>query len=66
MYTVFTRTWWTENSDYPDGLEPCAGRKQTLQNGVESEREAKLIAQEWNRTHKPGRLSKKAEFMEVV
>jgi len=63
MYKVFTRTWWKENTSYPNGLEPCPGRKHTLQEGIDSEAEAREICQEYNATHKPGRLSRKAEYM---
>ena len=60
-YRIFTRTWWKDNPDYPNGLEPHAGR-QTNIGRAETEEEAIAICQEHNRTHKPGRLSRKAEF----
>ena len=68
-YRVFTRTWWRQNSTtsdrgilaWPDGLEPCAGRKTTIARHC-TEQEARAIAQEYNATHKPGRLSRKAEL----
>lgn len=60
-YYVFTRTWWRENPRWPNGLEPHAGRRYTIARGCTYE-EAQQIAQEWNATHKPGRLSRKAEF----
>jgi len=63
MFTIFTRTWWKENSDWPNGLEPHAGKRRKIAT-VFSEREAQRICREWNATHKPGRLSRKAEFME--
>ena len=64
MFTVFTRTWWKENKSWPNGLEPHAGKRRTIAT-VYSEREAQRICKEWNAEHKPGRLSRKAEFMEA-
>ena len=63
LYRVFTRTWWRDNPDFPDGLEPGPGRKTTLVKRVSLE-EAKKIARKYNATHDPGRLSRKAEFMQ--
>jgi len=62
LYRVFTRTWWRDNPDWPDGLEPSLGRKTTLAKRVSFE-EARRIARKYNATHEPGRLSRKAEFM---
>lgn len=62
-YRVFTRTWWKKNRNgkWPDGLEPHMGRKTTI--GYTSTREeAVAMCKEWNDTHDPGRLSRKAEF----
>ena len=64
-YRVFTRTWWIENDEWPDGLEPGPGKKHTMYTGIKTADEARTICMEWNRTHKPGRLSRKAEFEEV-
>jgi len=60
-YCVFSRTWWRENADWPNGLEPCPGRKHTLAQHC-TEDEAKRIASDWNLAHTPGRLSRKAEY----
>jgi hypothetical protein len=60
-YRAFTRTWWRHNSAWPNGLEPGAGRKTTLARNL-SHDEAKRLCADWNATHKPGRLSRKAEF----
>ena len=60
-YKVFTRTWWKTNPEWPNGLEPCIGRKYMLRL-VNKEDEARDICQEYNKTHKPGRLSRKAEY----
>ena len=64
MYRIFTRTWWRNNPEWPDGLEPCPGRKYTI-GRAETLEEARALAQAWNAKHEPGRLSKKAEFEEV-
>lgn len=65
-YRVFTRTWWKKATSpgWPNGLEPCLGRKYTLHPQVATEQEARDICAEWNRTHKPGKLSRKAEYQE--
>ena len=62
MYRVCVRTWWIDNEEWPDGLEPCAGKQRTIARNIASEGEAREIAQEWNAAHKPGRYSLKAEF----
>ena len=60
-FKIFTRTWWRNNPEWPDGLEPHAGRKRMI-GFAESAGQAIAICKEWNATHKPGRLSRKAEF----
>jgi hypothetical protein len=60
-YTVFTRTWWRHNPAWPNGLEPGAGKKTRIAKNV-SLAEAMRIAKTYNDTHKPGKLSRKAEF----
>lgn len=60
-YQVFTRTWWIKNDSYPDGLEPGPGRKHVI-GYVATQEEARAMCEEYNSTHKPGRLSKKAEY----
>lgn len=60
-YNVFVRNWWRNNPAWPDGREPCAGKKRYLRRGV-TEAEARQICREYNDTHKPGRLSRKAEY----
>jgi hypothetical protein len=60
-YTVFTRTWWKHNSAWPNGLEPGVGKKTRIARNV-SETEARQICQQYNATHKPGKLSRKAEY----
>jgi len=63
-YKLFTRTWWRNNPAYPDGLEPCPGRKHYM-GRAKCEEDARAACQEYNRTHKPGRLSRKMEFEEA-
>ena len=61
-YTVFHRTWWRENPEWPNGLEPCPGRRITIALNVPTEEEAREICRDWCRNHAPGRLSDKAEY----
>jgi hypothetical protein len=60
-YNVFHRTWWRRNPGWPKGLEPGLGRKTYLARGV-TYTVARQICADWNATHKPGKLSRKAEF----
>jgi len=60
-YAVFTRTWWKLNPAWPQGREPEMGKKHVLKRNL-SWVEARELCTEWNRTHKPGKLSRKAEF----
>jgi len=63
MYQVYVSNWWKENPDWPDGLEPDGTDKYKLKK-VRTEAEARAICAEYNATHKPGRLSRKAEYHE--
>jgi len=63
-YRCFIRNWWKRNPTYPGGREPCAGRKHTLAAKVATEQEAQAICQQYNASHKPGFLSRKAEYEE--
>lgn len=60
-FVVFTRTWWKNNPNWPNGLEPHLGKKRVLRRNL-SESEAKALCKEWNATNKPGKFSRKAEF----
>jgi len=64
MYRVFTRTWWKNNPSWPDRREPCPGKKHTIRKNVKTEFEARTICNNYNTTHKPGKLSRKAEYEE--
>lgn len=61
-YRVFVRDWWKPNPAWPNGLEPDGGaRKTTIGRGM-TEEEARVLCERYARTHKPGRLSRKAEY----
>jgi hypothetical protein len=60
-YNVFTRTWWRME----DGKRvPGAGRKTYLGRHLIFE-DARTIAKQYNETHEPGPLSRKAEIEEA-
>ena len=60
-FRVFVRNWWRHNPLWPDGLEPGPGPRTTLARGC-TETEARQICREYNASHPPGRLSRKAEY----
>lgn len=62
-YTVFHRTWWKRNPDWPDGREPGVGKRYFIAK-VWNEEEARQLCREWNQSHDPGLLSDKAEYEE--
>ena len=49
MYRIFTRTWWVHNDDFPNGLEPCPGKKRTIAHASTLKR-AREICADYNRT----------------
>ena len=61
MFYCFTRTWWKDNPDWPDGREPGAGPRHTVARHM-TWTEARAFCDQWNSAHNPGRLSKKCEF----
>ena len=63
-YNVFHRTWWRDNPAYPNGLEPHIGKRTYLSRHV-IYTDAREVADEYNRTHTFGRLSRKAEIERV-
>jgi hypothetical protein len=65
MYTIFTRTWWRINHNYPNKLEPKAGRKTYIKevNTIEEAREF-CIENNKNRPSSWLKLSRKYEFTE--
>jgi hypothetical protein len=60
-YNVFHRTWWKSNKSWPGGREPHLGRKTYLRRGLTLS-EARQACKDYNDTHNPGRLARKAEF----
>jgi hypothetical protein len=65
MYRVFHRRWWRNNPAWPNGREPDGGAKKSIiARNVATEDEARAICAAWNATHKPGKLSDKAEYEE--
>jgi len=66
-YEIRVRNWWKTNPDWPDGREPCAEPWHTAWKlgTASTEKEARKMAQAWNATHKPGFLSRKAEYTEI-
>lgn len=60
-YKVFVRNWWRYNPSWPNCLEPHLGRKTTL-GYCYTEEEAQRRCEQYNSTHKPGKLSRKAEY----
>lgn len=64
-YRVFTRNWWKRNPAYPNGLEPnSTARKHTI-GKVSTPEAAQDMCRVYNLNHKPGRLGRKAEYMQV-
>jgi hypothetical protein len=60
-YRVFVRDWWRRAPN--GGREPGAGRKSYRGHPQHATmEEARSYCQQWNATHKPGFLSRKAEF----
>jgi len=62
-YRVFIRSWWKRNSAWPNGLEPCAGSQRNIARGKTYD-DARTLCEHYNSTHRPGKLSRKAEFTE--
>ena len=69
MYKIFTRNWWREaradEHDWPNNLVPNATARKYTIDTVETFEDAIEIAKKYNETHKPGRLERKAEIMEI-
>lgn len=65
MWRTFVRTWWIANPAWPGGLEPGAGPRRSVRYH-DTEEEARHRCAEYNRTHNPGRLSRKMEYEPVT
>jgi hypothetical protein len=71
-FNVFVRNWWQADSKSTfewdeasnTGLSPDPGARKTTIARHCTETEARDIAKEYNETHPPGRLSRKAEYTE--
>jgi hypothetical protein len=63
-YNVFVRTWWKRNAAWPGGRKPEAGKRRYIAKHVTYE-DARALCKQYNDTHNPGFLSKKAEFESV-
>lgn len=65
-YRVFTRTWWTFNESWPNGLEPCPGEKDYIED-FETESEAREFCQYNNANNLPDHnpLSLKYEYESI-
>lgn len=64
-YRVFTRNWWKHNQEWPGGLEPDPGARKHTLGKVKTEEEARAMCKQYNDTHDPGLLSRKAEYEEI-
>ena len=69
MYTVFVRNWFKYNPNVINeldsslnGLEPDPIARKYKLATFETEKECIQYCKEYNRTHKQGRLRRKAEF----
>jgi hypothetical protein len=62
MYKVFTRTFWKRDPKGYQGRSPHLGRRTTLAQYIDTEEEAQAICRQYNDTHEPGFLSRKAEY----
>jgi len=63
-YNVFVRDWWKPNPTWPGGKEPGPGPKTYIAKHV-TYGDARHVASQYNKAHKPGFLSRKAEFEEA-
>ena len=63
-FFVFHRTWWKRNRNWPNGLEPSAGRKHAI-GFATTEAAAQDMCRVWSANNAPGKLSRKAEFQSV-
>jgi len=60
MYKVFIRNWWRKDSN--GKLVPDPGARKYTLDYVSSEEEARAMCQDYADNHKPGQLSRKAEY----
>jgi len=60
-YDVYVSDWYRKTAD---GLRPYIGRRKYLARNV-SFAEARKSAAEYNATHEPGELQRKAQFVKL-
>lgn len=60
-WCVFSRTWWTPNPAYPNGLEPSAGKRHFLAC-FKTEEEARAVAGRRNANLQPTARQKRLSF----
>lgn len=63
-YQVYLRDWWIDDPKNKLGILPGPGPKELIKV-VETFQEARDYCVDYNKTHDPGRLSRKAEFESV-
>jgi hypothetical protein len=61
-YRVFARNWWKLNPAWPDGREPNPTARKTTLGYADTEDEARAMCQAYCAKHRPGKLSRKAEY----
>jgi hypothetical protein len=62
MYIVFVRNWWRVESGR---LVPNPGARRTRIATAETYDGARELCKQYNDTHAPGKLSRKAEFTDA-
>ncbi len=69
QYIVFSRRWWKDNPDYPNGLEPHSTARRTFIGYAEWEDEAREMCENWNKEfnerHRSNKYSVKAEYTQT-
>ena len=61
-YKIFVRKWWKDDPKWPSELAPDSGARKTTLGYASTEMEAREFCREWNNSHNPGKLSRKAEY----
>lgn len=65
MYKVYVRNFYKPNASWPGGREPCGNARKYNLGTVATEDEARAMCREYNTTHAPGKLSRKAEYTSI-
>ena len=63
-FRIFTRNWWKENKEWPNGLEPDPTARKTHIKYVDTEQEAQEFCRSGNNNRPSSwkRLSRKYEY----